>query len=87
MSYKYNVIFYVSLKLYLTIIYWLLKDQKYHNHKKKDQKSDIKNTLIVTLKTPGQSQVHTDNRNIQLLLKSSDIFFHLKHWTLTAHYT
>ncbi len=55
---------------------------------KKDQRSDIKNTLIVTLKTPGQSQLHKDNRNIQLLLKSSDIFFHLKHsWTLTAYYT
>lgn len=53
---------------------------------KKDQRSDIKNTLFVTLKTPGQSQVHEDNRNIHLLLKSSDIFFHLKHWTLTAYY-
>lgn len=55
---------------------------------KKDQRSDIKNTLIVTLKTPGRSQVHKDNRNIQLLLKPSDIFIHLKHsWTLTAYYT
>lgn len=32
--------------------------------------------------------MHKDNRNIQLLLKSSDIFFHLKHsWTLTAYHT